>query len=186
MYNSMLKELADLPPNLQQEMLAELHKIARAYMSQERAAHTLQATALVNEAFVKLAEKSIDVIDQHHFLAIAAQQMRRTLVDYARERLAKKRGGEMYAVTYIEDRISDIQQGQQTLELLYLDELLSQLAQFDPRAATIFELKLFSSLNNSDISAIIGTSLATVERDLAIARAWMKSQLKQQTLPPQG
>lgn len=155
-------------------ILDELHKLASYYMSRENAGHTLQATALVNEAYLKLVSMDVDWKDRGHFYAIAAKQMRHILVDHARAKAATKRGGEMVRVDLDEaleitaDNITD---------LIYLDNLLNELELFDERSARIFELRLFSGLSNIDIAKVENLSVATVEREIRVARAWIQNEL---------
>jgi RNA polymerase sigma factor (TIGR02999 family) len=181
---SFSKEIATLPPELQALMLEELHRIASRFMYAENQGHTLQATALVNEAYIKLAEKTIQITDKQHFVAIAAQQMRRILVDHAREKQANKRGGKQYKVTLVEQSHgSQASSNLEQIELIYVDELLKQLASFDSRAAQIFELKLFSMLSHPEIAQVLELSLATIERDIQAAKAWFKIQINNDKLP---
>lgn len=167
-------EFNELSSEQQSVLLNELKMIAQRYMLKERSGHTLQATALVNEAYVNLAGKVIRVDNREHFIAIAARQMRRILVDHARKKLANKRNGQSVALT-----ISDVpnETDINTIELIYLDKLLSELAQFDKRSAQAFELKLFSELNNIEIASLMKVSLATLERDLKAARAWLRVEM---------
>ena len=176
---SFSSEIASLPTELQALMLEELHRIAVRFMYSEQQGHTLQATALVNEAYLKLADKTMHIADKKHFVAIAAQQMRRILVDHARQKNADKRGGKQHKVTLLEQP-SDMQSsiGHDHVELIYIDKLLHQLSSFDPRAAHIFELKLFSMLSHPEIAEVLGLSLATIERDVQAAKAWLKIQIK--------
>jgi RNA polymerase sigma factor (TIGR02999 family) len=176
---SFSNEIASLPTELQSVMLEELHRIAARFMYSEQQGHTLQATALVNEAYLKLADKTMHIADKKHFIAIAAQQMRRILVDHARQKNANKRGGKQHKVTLVEQPLdSQSDMGHDSIELIYIDELLNQLAAFDPRAAHIFELKLFSMLTHPEIAELLGLSLATIERDIQAAKAWLKIQMK--------
>ncbi|TRY34018.1 ECF-type sigma factor [Aliiglaciecola sp. M165] len=164
----------ELSEQQQSALLDELKKIARRYMFKERSGHTLQATALVNEAYVNLAGKEIDVDNKAHFIAIAARQMRRILVDHARKKLTNKRSGKSVLVTISE--IAD-QSDINTVELIYLDKLLTELAAFDKRSAQAFELKLFSELSNNEVASVMNVSHATLERDLKAARAWLKVEM---------
>lgn len=165
------KELSD---QQQSALMNELKKIAQRYMFKERSGHTLQATALVNEAYLNLAGKEIAVDNREHFIAIAARQMRRILVDHARKKLANKRSGNAVLLTISE--VPD-KSDNDTIELIYLDKLLNELAEFDKRSAQAFELKLFSELSNSEIGSVMKVSLATLERDLKAARAWLKVEM---------
>lgn len=152
---------------------SELHKLARKYMNRESAGHTLQATALVNEAFIRLVDMQTNWSSRAHFYAIAATQMRHILIDHARAKTSQKRGGDLIKVTLnesigLENNLDD---------LLTLDQLLTEFSEIDPRSATLMELRLFSGLSNKEIALQQQLSLATVERDLRSARAWLKSRM---------
>lgn len=155
-------------------ILDELHRLASYYMKNEKSDHTLQATALVNEAYLKLVKMDVEWKNRVHFYSIAAKQMRHILVDHARAKAATKRGGQLLRVDLDEalevtsDNITD---------LVYLDRLLGELEQFDERAARLFELRLFSGLSNSDIADVEKLSIATVEREIRVARAWIQHEL---------
>jgi RNA polymerase sigma-70 factor, ECF subfamily len=159
---------------LDEKIIIELHRIASHYMQREQAGHTLQATALVNEAYLKLVSHPLQVNDKNHFLALAAKQMRHILVDHARQKSAQKRGRDQFNVTLNEAAgiVSN-----HINELIYIDELLLELAKFDPRGAQIFEIKLFSALSNQDIADTLQVSLTTVERDVKAAKAWLRTHL---------
>ncbi|MEP4890915.1 MAG: ECF-type sigma factor [Aliiglaciecola sp.] len=177
---SFANKIESLPPDMQSLMLAELHRIASRFMGAEQQGHTLQATALVNEAYVKLADKSMNITDKQHFIAIAAQQMRRILVDHAREKHATKRGGKQIKVTLADQQGDEaLFSNQDQVELMYIDKLLSQLASFDQRASQIFELKLFSMLTHAEIADLLELSVPTVERDIQAAKAWFKVQMNE-------
>ncbi|MEZ5307801.1 MAG: sigma-70 family RNA polymerase sigma factor [Pyrinomonadaceae bacterium] len=149
----------------------ELRRRARGYMRGEREGHTIQATALVHEAYMRLiGDAGVDWQDRNHFFALAATAMRRILVDHARSRLREKRGGGALAVTL--DKAEGIIDGK-TEELLRLDEALVELSQFDPRQAQIVELKYFGGMTNEEIAAEVGVSVGTVKRDWMMARAWL-------------
>ena len=165
---------AELPSDQQTVLLDELRRIARRYINQERPGYTMQATELVNEAYASLAGKSIEIENRKHFIAIAARQMRRLLVDYARKKLANKRSGKSVTLT-----LSDIASDNQinTVELIYIDKLLDELTLLDKRGALAIELKIFSSLTNPEIASVMGLSLATTERDIKAARAWLRTEL---------
>ncbi|MGA2981003.1 MAG: sigma-70 family RNA polymerase sigma factor [Terriglobales bacterium] len=150
---------------------AELRRLAGSYLRRERSDHTLQPTALVNEAYLKLVEqKNVHWKDKGHFFAITAQLMRRILVDHARSHLAEKRGSGVAKVplegviTMSKERPDD---------LLTLDESLTRLARIDPRQAQIVELKVFAGLSIEDTAELLGISPATVKRDWSMARAWL-------------
>ena len=145
-------------------------------MRRERRDHTLQATALVSEFFVHMA-KSPDFTSRTRaqFLAVASVVMRRLLVDYARARNRDKRGGQLVRVD-IEN--SDPAEAAHFLDLLVIDDLLSQLAASDPRMARIVELRFFGGLTHAEIGEAIGVNERTVKRDWQVARAWLYSQLR--------
>jgi RNA polymerase sigma factor (TIGR02999 family) len=150
----------------------ELRRIAAGYISRERPGQTLQATALVNEAFVRLAaERPREFQNRTHFLAIAALSMRQILVQRARARKAAKRGGAPDRVTLDERLISTEPPG---VDVLALDEALTRLATFDPEQARIVDLRYFGGLTIEETAEVVGTSPATVKRQWAMARAWLK------------
>jgi RNA polymerase sigma factor (TIGR02999 family) len=149
----------------------ELRRLASSYLRQERSDHTLQPTALVNEAYLKLVEqKNVHWKDKGHFFAITAQLMRRILVDHARSHLAEKRGSGAAKVP-LEGVIA--MSTEQPDDLLTLDESLTRLAQVDPRQAQIVELRVFAGLSVEDSAELLGISPATVKRDWSMARAWL-------------
>jgi RNA polymerase sigma factor (TIGR02999 family) len=162
-------------PNEQALLMDELHRVAKRYMYNEHAGHTLQATALVNEAYVKLAGKSVEITNNNHFIALAARQMRRILVDHARQKLTDKRETPALQITLAEVSGKD----DEIVELIHVDQLLKKLDSFDTRAAHVYELRLFSALTNDEIALVLNMSVATVERDAKIAKAWIKSELEQ-------
>jgi RNA polymerase sigma factor (TIGR02999 family) len=153
----------------------ELHRLARRYMSRERKGHTLQTTALINEAYVRLVDqRSVQWANRSHFFAISAQIMRRILIDHARRHAYAKRGGGARPVsldetaTVIDNDLS---------EFLRLDEALKSLAELDPRRSQVVELKYFGGLNNDEIAGVLKISKNTVIRDWNMARAWLYGQL---------
>lgn len=150
---------------------AELRRLARGYMRGERQGHTLQTSALVNEAYLKLVEqKYMRWQNRAHFLAICAQLMRRILVDYARQRQSQKRGGGAPQVTLAEaESLSD----ERTTDLVALDEALTSLAELDPRRAQVVELRFFGGLNIEETAEVLKVSPTTVERDWTVAKAWL-------------
>jgi RNA polymerase sigma factor (TIGR02999 family) len=150
----------------------ELRRIAAGYIRRERPGQTLQATALVNEAFVRLAsERPRAFANRQHFVAIAALSMRQILVQRARARKAAKRGGAPDRVTLDERLVSTEPPG---VDVLALDEALTRLATFDPEQARIVELRYFGGLTVEETAEVMGTSPATVKRQWAMARAWLK------------
>jgi RNA polymerase sigma factor (TIGR02999 family) len=155
-------------------LIDELHKIANQYMHKENASHTLQATALVNEAYLSLLNANVELKDPLHFYALAATHMRRILVDHARSKMTNKRSAQAFAVTANDEVLID---QQDTTSLVLLDEVLTRFCQFDERGARIYEMRLFAGLTNQEIASVLEISLTTVERDMKVARAWVLNQL---------
>lgn len=153
----------------------ELRRLAAHYMRRERREHTLQPTALVNEAYLRLVNVKISWQDRAHFFAVAARLMRRMLVDHARANQRDKRGSEASRVTLSE--ANDVS-SQPTLDLLALDEAMTRLAAFDQRKSEIVELHFFGGLGNDEVAEALGISRATVQRDLRLAKAWLKHELR--------
>lgn len=148
----------------------ELRRLAQAYLRSERPDHTLQPTALVHEAYVRLVAADISWEDRAHFFTVAARTMRRVLVDHARERVAVKRGAGWVQTTLDEGiQIS----ATPAIELLRLDAALDELIQQDERAARASELHYFGGLSYEDTARVLEISTATVHRDLRLARAWL-------------
>jgi RNA polymerase sigma-70 factor, ECF subfamily len=155
----------------------ELRRIAARYVSRERPGQTLQATALVNEAFVRLAhERPREFQNRTHFLAIAALSMRQILVQRARARNAAKRGGSPKQVT-LNDDVGAAVHRPGDVDIEALDEALTRLAQLDPEQARIVELRYFGGLTIEETADAVGVSPATVKREWAMARAWLKQAL---------
>ena len=153
----------------------ELHRLARRYMSRERKGHTLQTTALINEAYVRLVDqKNVQWANRSHFFAISAQIMRRILIDHARRHAYAKRGGGAQQVSLEEAANVGPDQGR---ELMLLDEALKSLAEMDPRRSQVVELRYFGGLNNEEIAGVLHVSENTVTRDWNMARAWLYQQL---------
>ena len=147
-------------------------------MARERSGHTLQATALVHEAYARLAEADLDLRDRGHFFAIASSAMRRILVDHARSRASLKRGGGAQAVS-LDDHLPAADPDSDVLEL---DDALARLATLDARKARIVELHYFGGLSYAEVARAIDVSPATVDRDLRFAKAWLKGQLGREDL----
>ena len=153
----------------------ELHRLARRYMSKERKGHTLQTTALINEAYVRLVDqRNVQWANRSHFFAISAQIMRRILIDHARRHAYAKRGGGARQVSL--DETAVLAQGDFS-EFIRLDEALKSLAQLDPRRSQVVELRYFGGLNNEEIAGVLNISENTVIRDWNMARAWLHRQL---------
>lgn len=154
----------------------ELHRIAGAQMRRERPGHTLQATALVNEAYVRLlGAPAMEWQNRAHFFAVAARSMRRVLLDYARQRHAGKRGGEGAQKVDLDaelliasDRLEDV---------IVLDEILDRLAEMDPEQARIVELRFFAGLSVEETAEVINASPRTVKREWRLAKAWLEREL---------
>jgi RNA polymerase sigma-70 factor (ECF subfamily) len=154
----------------------ELRRLAGGYMRRERSDHTLQATALVHEAYLKLVEqRSVDWQSRAHFFGIAAQVMRRILVDHARGHLRDKRGGGQRAVPLDEALVFA---PEQSLELVKMDEALERLTKLDPRQGKIVELRFFGGLTVEETAEMLGISPKTVKRDWSMAKAWLHGELK--------
>jgi RNA polymerase sigma factor (TIGR02999 family) len=144
-------------------------------MRRERAGHTLQTTALVNEAYVRLVDASrVEWRDRAHFFAVSANLMRRILVDFARKRRYQKRGGGSVMIALDEDDIPSPQPGP---DIVALDEALEALAAFDPRAATIVELRFFGGLTVEETAEVVGVSPRTIKREWAAAKAWLLGEM---------
>ena len=159
----------------------ELHRLARRYMSRERKDHTLQTTALINEAYVRLVDqKNVNWANRSHFFAISAQIMRRILIDHARRHAYAKRGGGAQQVSLEEVAAITPDQGR---ELMRLDEALKSLAERDPRRSQVVELRYFGGLNNEEIAGVLHVSENTVTRDWNMARAWLYQQLTENATP---
>ena len=153
---------------------SQLHKIAKHYMAGERSGHTLQTTALVNEAYLRLIDLTrMQWRDRAHFFAMAATLMRRILVDHARDRARDKRGGGVVFTAWQDDLAA----AGPTIDALALDEALDRLAAIDPQHARIVELRYFAGLTIEETSEALGISPATVKRDWTWARAWLHQQL---------
>lgn len=152
----------------------ELRRLAAFYLKNERAQHTLQPTALVHEAFLKLVGQETDWQNRNHFFAVAANQMRRILVDYARAHLAEKRGGAAEKIA-LDEALVFVRE--RPAEFVALDEALEELAALDPRRARVVELKFFAGLSNDEIARVIGVHSNTVLRDWNLARAFLKTRI---------
>jgi len=161
--------------DLAQVVYGELHGIARGHMRRERRDHTLQTTALVNEAYLRLVRgEKVDWQDRAHFFACASVVMRRILVDYARQRSAEKR-----QMPGVRVELKDWQAAEhpQMDHMLILDEALTRLAELDARQARIVEMRYFGGLTEGETASVLGISSRTVKRDWTSARAWLQVQL---------
>jgi len=159
----------------------ELHRLAGRYMRSERPDHTLQATALVNEAYVRLAGMDVKWEGRVHFLALAARLMRRILVDHAKAQRREKRGGGAQKVTLDEALMVS---SQPSADMVELDAALERLAEFDARKAKAVELHFFGGMTYDETAEALGISAATVDRDLRMARAWLYKELRPEQTEP--
>lgn len=157
----------------------ELRRVAQRVLSSERAGHTLQATALVNEAYLKLAHAG-GAENRLHFIRIAARAMRQVLVDHARRKLADKRGGDVIH-TVVDDKPIGLDARPE--ELMALDQALERLEKQDPRLRQIVECRFFGGLTEGEMADLLGVTTRTVQRDWAKARAWLYRELYQKQPP---
>lgn len=154
----------------------ELHKLASRYLRRERRDHTLQTTAVVHEAYLKLVnQRDANFENRLHFFAVAAQIMRRILVDYARRHHASKRGGDLYKLSLDEALVTSEEKG---ADLLALDEALDRLAAIDPRQSRVVELRIFAGLTLEETAQALNISPSTVRREWSMAKAWLNRQIK--------
>ena len=163
--------LEALAPHLQQE----LHRLAAHYIARERPGHLLQATALVNEAYLRLVDwQHVEWQNRAHFFGVAAQMMRRILVDFARSRRRAKRGGQI-----VEVPLSEAGNAAQlkSVDVIALDDALKSLEELDPRQSRVIELRFFGGLSLEETAEALRVSVATVRRDWSLARAWLFREL---------
>src|SRR5437588_5120460 len=152
----------------------ELHRLAHHYMRRERPGHTMQTTALVNEAYLKLVDqRNVDWQNRAHFFAIAAQVMRRILLDDARRRRRAKRGAGVVPAPMDDVVVAAPDPGLDPIDVLAIDRALQELDQLDPDQAKIVELRFFGGLTVEETGAVLGISPATVKREWAIAKGWL-------------
>ena len=157
---------------------AELRAIAARHLRSERPGHTLQPTALANEAYLRLRDLSdVPWHDRSHFFAIASRIMRRILVDHARARLAGKRGADAQRIQLTDGLQADMQPAMDAEELIDLDRALNELAESEPRLSRLVELRFFGGLNIEEASELLRCSPRTAKRDWAFARAWLLHRL---------
>jgi RNA polymerase sigma factor (TIGR02999 family) len=154
---------------------AELHRLAKAYMRRERPDHTLQATALINEAYLRLVGEDIDWNSRAHFIGLAAHVMRRVLVDYARAHNAEQRGGGLQRVE-MQDELAI--SAEQLDQVEHLDEALKKLERENPRQSRVVELRYFGGLSVEEIGALLQIAPRSVKRDWALARIWLFRELR--------
>lgn len=175
----------DAPARLMPLVYDELRRLAARYLSRERSDHTLQPTALVNEAYLRLVDKThVNFQSRTHFYGLAAQIMRHILVDHARARAADKRGGAALRLS-LED-VVEILPEQRAADLVALDEALNALAKFDKRKSQVVELRFFGGLQEEEIAAYLDVSVRTVLRDWKIARLWLYRELLREEYKNEG
>jgi RNA polymerase sigma factor (TIGR02999 family) len=159
----------------------ELHRLAHHYMKRESPGHTLQTSALVNEAFVRLVEqRNVQWRNRAHFFGIASQMMRRILVDYARSRLYAKRGGGARMLSLDEALVVS---NERSAEVVALNDALECLAEFDSRKSQIVELRFFGGLSIEETAKVLEVSPGTVMRDWTLAKAWLRREMSNDALP---
>ncbi len=154
---------------------AELHRLAHHYMSRERPGHLLQTSALINEAYIRLIDwKNVRWQNRAHFFGVAAQLMRRILVDFARDRQYLKRGGGTLLVSLSDAASFVVQRGE---DFVALDEALTALAQIDPRKVRVVEMRFFAGLSIEEVAELLNVSKETVMRDWRLAKVWLLREL---------
>ena len=152
----------------------ELHRIAQLRMHGERSGHTLQATALVNEAYMRLVDLDLDFQNRSHFLALASETMRRVLIDHARGKGRKKRdGGIQVTLDEVQAVVPEV-----SVDILDLDAALKELEEVDPRKAKALTFSFFGGLKIEEIATVLDVGVATVKRDLRFAKAWLNKRLQ--------
>lgn len=170
----MSTDRARSPATLLPQAYDELRALAGRYLAGERAEHTLQPTALVHEAWVRLSAGSPRFADRTHFFAVAATAMRRILVDHAR---ARSTGRRRHTDASVSVSSAEVDAGAVDFEVLELDDLLEQLSRFDERKARMVELRFFGGLTNDQIAGVLGVARSTVAEDWVVARAWLASRV---------
>lgn len=155
----------------------ELRRLAGAYLRRERRGHTLQSSALVHEAFLRMVDQRVAWQNRAHFFGVAAQLMRRILVDYARNRGASKRGGDQTHLA-LDEALDEAEA--QDADVIALDDALNSLAALDPRQSRIVEMRYFGGLTIEETAEALGVSHATVEREWNLARAWLRRELSKE------
>ncbi|MDT7541889.1 MAG: hypothetical protein QOE33_1793 [Acidobacteriota bacterium] len=176
----LLVQLTDGDGAAMEELLplvyAELRRLAASYLRRERSDHTLQPTALVHEAYLRMVDQTqVRWQNRAHFFGVAAQMMRRILVDHARSQHAEKRGGDAQKLSL--DENIDVS-GERAAELVALDEALSRLAEIDPQKSRVVELRFFGGLSVEETAEVLGVSAPTVKRHWRLAKAWLFGQVQ--------
>jgi RNA polymerase sigma-70 factor, ECF subfamily len=161
--------------NLLPLVYKELHRLAEGYMRRERPDHTLQPTALINEAYMRLAHEEKDWKNREHFIGVAAHVMRRVLVDYARAHKAGIRSGGLKRVEWEEGLAMSAERPH---EFLALDEALDRLAELNPRQARVVEMRYFGGLTVEEIAGVLGIAPRSVKRDWSLAKIWLFKDLR--------
>lgn len=184
----LLKRHTDGDPNALSELIPllykELHHLASSYLQRERPDHTLQTTALVHEAYLRLVDqKEVTWNNRAHFFAVAAQMMRRILVDYARKHKALKRGSSVPKISLEQAAVFS---KEQTHEMLVVDELLTRLASFDPQGGRIVELRFYGGLSVEETAEVMSISSAKVKREWSVAKAWLVRELSRSSVAEAG
>lgn len=165
----------DAPSRLMPLVYEELRQLARGYLQRERADHTLQATGLVHEAYLRMVDQSTTSWQNRaHFFGVAAQVMRRILVDYARSHRAEKRGGGWDKLVFEEALAPAVER---SVDLIALDDALQDLLALDPRQSQIVELRYFGGLTTEEVAEVLDVSPRTVKREWRIAKAWLRREL---------
>ncbi len=166
----------DAPARLMPLVYEELRQLARQYLQRERPDHTLQATGLVHEAYLHLVDqKTTTWQNRAHFFGVAAQVMRRILVDHARSHRAEKRGGNWDKLAFDEALAPS---AERSIDLVALDDALKDLLALDPRQSQIVELRFFGGLTNEEIGEVLNVSPRTVKREWRMAKAWLRREVK--------
>jgi len=158
-------------------LYGELHRLACAIFRSQRSSHTLQPTALVHEAYIKMIRPEAEWQDRAHFCGVAAKAMRQILINHARDRAAIKRGGGAPVHSLTVGDAVEAQGGGRELDILALNEALEALADLDERQASIAELRFFGGLTNKEVAESLGVSLRTVELDWSMAKGWLAGRL---------
>ena len=157
------------------EVYAELRALASRYLHRERKSHTLQPTALVHEAYLKLVGQTcVDWQGRAHFLAFAAQAMRQILVDHARRHQAAKRGGNQHRIALDDNQLIE---SHRDVDLLALEDALAKITKLNPRQAKMIELRFFGGLSIAEVAKVMGISKRSVEREWTMVRAWLRREL---------
>lgn len=176
--NSAARGDAAAKQQLNTRVYAELRQLAASFLNREQPGHTLRPTGLVHEAFVKMVgQHNVDFQGRTHFFALAAQAMRRILVDHARKKKRIKRGGQLKRVSFEEELVISPDNDE---DLLAVDEVLNRLSELDPRQAQIVEMRFFGGMTVTEVAEFMGLSRRTIEREWTMARAWLRQQLSEE------